>query len=100
MPDPILSVKGLSTGYGDFQALFDVSLSLREKSILGLVGANGAGKSTLFKAILGQLPRKRDMVIFKASRLAMCPPRACHGWASRWCPRGGGCSGRCRLRKT
>ncbi len=73
MPDPILSVKGLSTGYGDFQALFDVSLSLREKSILGLVGANGAGKSTLFKAILGQLPRKRDMVIFKGQPIGDVP---------------------------
>ena len=65
MADPILSVEGLSTGYGDFQALFDVSLSLDPNSILGLVGANGAGKSTLFKAILGLLPRGRDTVRFR-----------------------------------
>ncbi|MGD9863669.1 MAG: ABC transporter ATP-binding protein [Pseudodonghicola sp.] len=65
MADPILSVSGLSSGYGDFQALFDVSLELPEKSVLGLVGANGAGKSTLFKAIMGLLPRARDMVAFR-----------------------------------
>lgn len=65
MAEPILAVDHLSTGYGDFQALFDVSLALDEKSILGLVGANGAGKSTLFKAILGLLPRGRDMVRFR-----------------------------------
>lgn len=53
MAEPILAVDHLSTGYGDFQALFDVSLALDEKSTLGLVGANGAGKSTLFKAIMG-----------------------------------------------
>lgn len=65
MADPILSVEGLSTGYGDFQALFDVSLNLQENAILGLVGANGAGKSTLFKAILGLLPRGRETVRFR-----------------------------------
>lgn len=65
MAEPILEIRGLSTGYGDFQALFDVALTLEDRSILGLVGANGAGKSTLFKAILGQLPRGRDTVTFK-----------------------------------
>ena len=65
MADPILEISGLSTGYGDFQALFDVSLALQERSVLGLVGANGAGKSTLFKAILGLLPRKHEMVRFR-----------------------------------
>jgi len=65
MAEPILSAHGLSTGYGDFQALFDVDLALAETSVLGLVGANGAGKSTLFKAILGLLPRKRDMIRFR-----------------------------------
>lgn len=65
MADPILEVRDLNSGYGDFQALFDVSLTLREGTLLGLVGANGAGKSTLFKAILGLLPRGRDMVRFR-----------------------------------
>lgn len=67
MSEPILSIKGLSTGYGDFQALFDVSFNLRDRTILALIGANGAGKSTLFKAILGQLPRDRDMIRFRGA---------------------------------
>ena len=62
---PILTVEGLSAGYGDFQALFDVSLTVPERGLVGLVGANGAGKSTLFKAILGQLPRAREAVRFR-----------------------------------
>jgi len=65
MPDPILSIRDLSSGYGDFQALFGVSLDLTEGGLLGLVGANGAGKSTLFKAILGLLPRGRETVTFR-----------------------------------
>lgn len=69
MAEPILSVRDLSSGYGDFQALFGVNLDLAEGSILGLVGANGAGKSTLFKAILGLLPRDRDMVHFRGEAI-------------------------------
>lgn len=74
MADPILSVRDLSTGYGDFQALFGVSLDLSEGSILGLVGANGAGKSTLFRAILGLLPRSRDMVTFRGEPIGDVKP--------------------------
>ncbi len=58
-------MRGLNAGYGDFQALFGIDLDLPEGGLLGLVGANGAGKSTLFKAILGLLPRGRDMVTFR-----------------------------------
>ena len=34
----ILGLHGLRSGYGDFQALFDVSFALREGTLLGLVG--------------------------------------------------------------
>lgn len=76
MSDTILSVRGLSSGYGDFQALFDVSFDLRAKSLLALVGANGAGKSTLFKSILGLLPREREAVRFKGNTIGDLPPSA------------------------
>lgn len=74
MAEPILSVHGLSSGYGDFQALFGVSLELRANSVLALVGANGAGKSTLFKAILGLLPRDKAMVRFKGREVGDIAP--------------------------
>lgn len=74
MQNTLLSVEKLSTGYGDFQALFDVNLTLTEGSILGLVGANGAGKSTLFKAIMGLLPRQRDMITFKGEPIGEIAP--------------------------
>lgn len=74
MSEPILSIRNLSSGYGDFQALFDVSLDLKAQSILALVGANGAGKSTLFKAILGLLPRKRAMVRYKGTDVGDLAP--------------------------
>lgn len=65
MSDPLLTIDRLSSGYGDFQALFDVSFDLPQGQVLGLVGANGAGKTTLFRAIMGLLPRQENMVIFK-----------------------------------
>lgn len=74
MAEPLLTVDGLSSGYGDFQALFDVSLALPQGGILGLVGANGAGKTTLFKAILGLLPRGRETVRLRGQPIGDARP--------------------------
>lgn len=48
-----LKVTGLSRNFGAIQALDDVSLSLLEGEVLGLMGDNGAGKSTLVKIVAG-----------------------------------------------
>ncbi len=52
---PLLRVSGLDAWYGDFQALFDVSISVAEGEVVAVIGANGAGKTTLLRAISGQL---------------------------------------------
>ena len=49
----MLAVTDLSTGYGESQILFDVSLHVEQSSVTGLVGSNAAGKSTLINAISG-----------------------------------------------
>ena len=48
-----LDVKGLSAFYGPAQALFDVSLQVRQGEFVVLQGLNGAGKSTLLRALMG-----------------------------------------------
>ena len=48
MPEPLLRVRNLEAFYGDFQALFGVSLEIGAGEVVAIVGANGAGKSTLF----------------------------------------------------
>ena len=74
MPDPILSIRNLKAGYGDFQALFGVSLDLHQGEVLALIGSNGAGKSTLIRAIMGLVSSSRDMVNFKGEAIGGMRP--------------------------
>jgi branched-chain amino acid transport system ATP-binding protein len=66
---PLLSLRNVSAGYGDFQALFDVSLDIYEGERVALIGVNGAGKTTLIRAMTRQLPLTRGEVIFRGRSL-------------------------------
>jgi branched-chain amino acid transport system ATP-binding protein len=54
----LLAVRDLSARYGDFQALFGVSLEAAEGELVAVIGANGAGKSTLLRALAGAIPSR------------------------------------------
>lgn len=49
----LLSIKNASTGYGNKQVLFDITLDVEKGDSVLLVGSNGSGKSTLLKLIYG-----------------------------------------------
>ncbi len=53
---PLLEVRDLSSGYGEVQILWNVSLEVRQGEVVALIGANGAGKTTLM-CTLSQLIR-------------------------------------------
>ena len=55
MSDPLLAVRALDAYYGDFQALFGVSMRVDEGDVVAVIGANGAGKSTLLRCIAGAM---------------------------------------------
>jgi branched-chain amino acid transport system ATP-binding protein len=62
MPDRMLEVRGLDARYGDFQALFGVSMGVAEGEVVAVIGANGAGKSTLLKCIAGTMPARTNAI--------------------------------------
>ncbi|TLS35990.1 ABC transporter ATP-binding protein [Pseudalkalibacillus caeni] len=51
----VIECKGLTKVYGKTKALNDISFTLTENKITGLIGRNGAGKTTLLKIISGYL---------------------------------------------
>lgn len=59
MSESLLSVRGVTTYYGNIIALRGVDLDVRQGEIVTLIGANGAGKSTLMMTVFGN-PRARD----------------------------------------
>ncbi|MFR6151850.1 MAG: phosphate ABC transporter ATP-binding protein PstB [Peptoniphilus sp.] len=54
-----MSVKDLNLYYGDFQALHNINLEIKEREILSFIGPSGCGKSTLLKC----LNRMNDLVL-------------------------------------
>jgi branched-chain amino acid transport system ATP-binding protein len=58
----LLSTRGLTAHYGDFQALFGVDIALNEGETIAIIGANGAGKTTLMRSLSGVLRNGPEMI--------------------------------------
>jgi ATP-binding cassette subfamily F protein 3 len=56
LPQPLVTLDGASTGYGERRVLTNVGRSVNPGERIGILGRNGAGKSTLMKLISGALP--------------------------------------------
>jgi len=70
----MLEVKGIDVFYGDAQALWDVSLTVKDGEIVTILGANGAGKSTTLRTISGLLRPKKGNVTLSGVRLDRIEP--------------------------
>jgi branched-chain amino acid transport system ATP-binding protein len=69
----LLEIEDASSFYGDFQALFAISLHVDEGETVAIIGANGAGKSTLLRAIAGLMPVRGGALRFDASEIGSVP---------------------------
>lgn len=70
----MLKINKLNAYYGDFQALWDVSIAIKEGEIATLIGSNNAGKSTIMRAITGLLKLKVGKITFDDVRIDRLPP--------------------------
>lgn len=65
MENIALKMDGVDVFYDDFQALWDISLTVNQGGIVSIIGSNGSGKSTLLNTLGGQLlPQKGDISYF------------------------------------
>jgi len=69
-----LEVREVWGGYGDVTVLKGVSLEVRDREVVALVGANGAGKSTLLRTVSGLLRPTRGAIHFGGDRIDHVPP--------------------------
>jgi branched-chain amino acid transport system ATP-binding protein len=60
----VLSLNGITAGYGAKTVISDVSFTLEPGQILALLGHNGAGKTTTLRAVMGLLQPKAGDVAF------------------------------------
>ena len=74
MSEPLLVMDDVQAAYGDFQALFNITLHVNEGEIVTLVGANGAGKTTTLRVISGLLHPKKGTIRFNSQDISRTPP--------------------------
>jgi branched-chain amino acid transport system ATP-binding protein len=70
----LLELNDLGVCYGDFQALFGVSLSVAPGAATALVGANGAGKTTLLRTIAGAMAPATGHITYQDQDITREPP--------------------------
>ena len=69
----ILEVNNVSKSFGGVKANVDVSMSVEQGSIVGLIGPNGSGKTTLFNSIVGTHPIDKGSIKFIGTEVSELP---------------------------
>lgn len=72
----LLQVEGLTAGYGEVDALTDVTLHLSGGEVVSIVGANGAGKTTLLSTLAGLIRPHGGRAMFRGDDLVSMPAHA------------------------
>ena len=72
----MIQVEHISKQFGKIEALKDVSFTLNDGEITGLLGVNGAGKTTLMRLIYGLLQPSSGRILVDGVEVAQQPDRA------------------------
>ncbi|MGI9401579.1 MAG: ABC transporter ATP-binding protein [Rhizobiaceae bacterium] len=66
----IIEIAGVSKSFGGVKANTDISLTVEEGGITGLIGPNGSGKTTLFNSIVGYHPIDGGSIKFEGQEIS------------------------------
>lgn len=73
---PSIDVRALRKNFGTFEAVRDVTFSVRPGEVLGFLGPNGAGKSTTMKMITGYVPASSGEIRICGDDIQLHPLRS------------------------
>ena len=76
MSEPLLTIRGVKTYYGNIIALRGVDVDVNEGEIVTLIGANGAGKSTLMMTVFGNPRAREGRITFRGCDITSLPTHA------------------------
>ena len=71
--NPILAVDKVHKYFGGVKANENISLTVDQGTIVGLIGPNGSGKTTLFNSIVGTHPIDKGSINFNGKEVSSLP---------------------------
>ncbi len=84
----LLELDTINTFYGKSHILNDVSLEIRKREVVALLGRNGAGKSSTIKSIMGMAPIASGRVVFNGTDIGSLAPEKIAGMGIGLVPQG------------
>jgi phospholipid/cholesterol/gamma-HCH transport system ATP-binding protein len=83
-PQFAIRVSDLVVGFGRQVVIDHLSLDVRRREILGLVGASGGGKTVLMRTIIGLIPRRSGEIEVMGEAIGRSEDRSTRNVAGRW----------------